>query len=182
MTAPPVPPERIETCERCQMKLPEHLGTHTPGIRGGMAWRCAVCLPIEGPSGRLLRDKVVQLRKLRLAPAEPMTPVPPRAAPVSEAQRKVLERVLAHAEALLPDATPIAYSAQRANRVAAALSALLTRLAALEAVVRDSAPRYLINGGCSNCGGVPHSSTCMVGQLVALVPVAPPAPPEMLEG
>jgi hypothetical protein len=53
-------------CERCQMKLPEYLGTYTPGIRGSMAWRCAVCLPIEGPSGRLLRDKVVSLRKAHL--------------------------------------------------------------------------------------------------------------------
>lgn len=32
-------------------------------------------------------------------------------------------------------------------------------------ILRTGIPRYLQNGGCSNCGGVPHTTTCMVGAL-----------------
>jgi hypothetical protein len=52
----------------------------------------------------------------------------------------------------------------------------LARVAALEAIIRDGIPRYLQNGGCSNCGGVPHTSTCLVGQLAAALGVTPDAP------
>lgn len=61
-------PPLKQICERCQMRLDEHLGTYTPGVRGGTAWRCAVCLPIQAASGRLLRDEVVRLRKQRMRP------------------------------------------------------------------------------------------------------------------
>ena len=40
-------------------------------------------------------------------------------------------------------------------------------LKALVEVVRSGIPRYLQNGGCSNCGGLPHTSTCLVGHLQA---------------
>jgi hypothetical protein len=59
----------VESCERCQMKLPEHLGAYGIGVRGGTAWRCAACQPIEGPSGRLFREEVVRRRKQYLAAA-----------------------------------------------------------------------------------------------------------------
>lgn len=64
----------VESCERCQMTLPEHLGTYGIGVRGGTAWRCAVCQPIEGPSGRLLRDEVVRRRKRHLTALTPEAP------------------------------------------------------------------------------------------------------------
>ncbi len=73
----------IQTCERCQMKLHENLGTFTPSVRGSMAWRCAACLPIEGPSGRLMREHIVMLRKARfgfVAPPAPVEPPPARKA------------------------------------------------------------------------------------------------------
>lgn len=57
--------DATQTCERCQMKLHENLGTFTPGVRGSMAWRCAACLPIEGPSGRLMREHIIMLRRQR---------------------------------------------------------------------------------------------------------------------
>lgn len=62
-------PERICCCETCGIKLDENFGTYVTGVRAGAAWRCAVCLPIEGPSGRLLRDKVVQERRKKLSVA-----------------------------------------------------------------------------------------------------------------
>lgn len=68
-TAPAPVVEHIETCETCQMKLPEHLGTYGIGARGGTAWRCAVCQPIPEASGRLLRDEVVKRRKAHWAAA-----------------------------------------------------------------------------------------------------------------
>lgn len=50
-------------------------------------------------------------------------------------------------------------------------------------ILRTGIPRYLQNGGCSNCGGVPHTSTCMVGALAKCLEdfgqpesAAPPAP------
>jgi hypothetical protein len=52
----------------------------------------------------------------------------------------------------------------------------LARVAALEAIIREGIPRYLQNGGCSNCGGLPHSSTCLVGQLAAALGVTPDSP------
>lgn len=52
------------------MKLHENLGTFTPSVRGSMAWRCAACLPIEGASGRLMREHIVMLRKTRFAADE----------------------------------------------------------------------------------------------------------------
>ncbi len=36
-------------------------------------------------------------------------------------------------------------------------------------IAREGVPRYLQNGGCSNCGSVPHTATCLVGQLAALL-------------
>jgi len=36
-------------------------------------------------------------------------------------------------------------------------------------IAREGVPRYLQNGGCSNCGAIPHTATCMVGQFVALL-------------
>ena len=80
--APAVTPTakpRVESCERCQMKLPEHLGTYAIGVRGGTAWRCAACQPIEGPSGRLLREEVVNRRKRHLAALA--SPPPPETQP-----------------------------------------------------------------------------------------------------
>ncbi len=65
------------------MKLHENLGTFTPSVRGSMAWRCAACLPIEGPSGRLMREHIVMLRKARfgfVAPPAPVEPPPARKA------------------------------------------------------------------------------------------------------
>jgi hypothetical protein len=58
----------IATCERCQIRLPEHLGTYVAGVRGGQAWQCAVCLPITTASGRILRDEVVKRRKALRGP------------------------------------------------------------------------------------------------------------------
>jgi len=36
-------------------------------------------------------------------------------------------------------------------------------------IAREGIARYTENGGCSNCGGVPHTTTCMVGQFAALL-------------
>jgi hypothetical protein len=36
-------------------------------------------------------------------------------------------------------------------------------------IAREGIERYTENGGCSNCGGVPHSTTCMIGQFAALL-------------
>jgi hypothetical protein len=57
--------ERLETCERCQMKLPEAWGTFDVGVRGGIAWRCCACRPVEGKEAE--RAKIVKMRKARFA-------------------------------------------------------------------------------------------------------------------
>lgn len=51
----------IETCERCQMKLPESWGTFVAGVRGSTAWRCAACLPTAGKEGE--REEIIKIRK-----------------------------------------------------------------------------------------------------------------------
>ncbi len=66
---PPLVPKtgeaRLETCERCQMKLPETWGTFDVGVRGGIAWRCAACRPIERLAGE--REEIIKIRKARYA-------------------------------------------------------------------------------------------------------------------
>lgn len=57
-----------ETCERCQMKMPERLVTFDIGVRGGVAARCAACRPCgetveEQEANRL---EVVAMRKAKL--------------------------------------------------------------------------------------------------------------------
>jgi len=65
--APPTPPgEEIVTCERCQLKVPERLARPWPGVRGGMAARCAACNPQPGPDGEANRQEVIALRRARL--------------------------------------------------------------------------------------------------------------------
>jgi hypothetical protein len=36
-------------------------------------------------------------------------------------------------------------------------------------IAREGIPSYLQNGGCSNCGALPHTATCLVGQFAALL-------------
>ncbi len=64
-------PAESERCETCQLALPAHLGTYGIGVRGGQAWRCAVCQPVQGPSGRLLREEVVRRRRAHLTGRRP---------------------------------------------------------------------------------------------------------------
>ena len=104
--------DESETCERCQMRLPQHLGTYTPGIRGSMAWRCAVCLPVTTASGRILREEVVRKRK---AHWQAVTPAP------AAGKRKVgpcaAHGVLACMVCMMDEATPApaAGEAERPN-------------------------------------------------------------------
>lgn len=42
-------------------------------------------------------------------------------------------------------------------------------LAKLHTIVREALAHYGRNGGCSNCGGIPHTLTCMVGRLAAAI-------------
>lgn len=55
------------------------------------------------------------------------------------------------------------------------------QLRKLADAARAGIPRYLQNGGCSNCGGLPHTSTCLVGQLAAALET-PDALPVVLTG
>lgn len=57
------PIAREEICETCQMRLPERLVTFHPGVRGGMAARCAACLTPPGPDGERKRQEVIALRR-----------------------------------------------------------------------------------------------------------------------
>lgn len=41
----------------------------------------------------------------------------------------------------------------------------LRREDALRGIIESGIVRYKQNGGCSNCGGTPHTATCLVGQL-----------------
>lgn len=41
----------------------------------------------------------------------------------------------------------------------------LVREGVLRGIIAAGVVRYRQNGGCSNCGGVPHTATCLVGQL-----------------
>jgi ribosomal protein L16 Arg81 hydroxylase len=51
---------------------------------------------------------------------------------------------------------------------------LRARVQQLEQIARDGITRYLQNGGCSNCGALPHAATCLVGQLDAALGTTPP--------
>lgn len=57
------PNVRDQICETCQMRLPERLVTFHPGVRGGMAARCAACLTPPGPDGERKRQEVIALRR-----------------------------------------------------------------------------------------------------------------------
>ena len=52
-------------------------------------------------------------------------------------------------------------------RVAACLAGAdaLRREDTLRGIIESGIVRYKQNGGCSNCGGTPHTATCLVGQL-----------------
>lgn len=41
----------------------------------------------------------------------------------------------------------------------------LRREDTLRGIVESGIVRYKQNGGCSNCGGTPHTATCLVGRL-----------------
>jgi len=45
---------------------------------------------------------------------------------------------------------------------------ILVGAAALR-IALEGIARYTADGGCSNCGWVPHTTTCMIGQFAALL-------------
>jgi hypothetical protein len=65
--------ERLETCERCQMRLPERLMTFGVGVRGGTPARCAACTPVLSDEDVAKRGEVIALRRSALTGPPPET-------------------------------------------------------------------------------------------------------------